>query len=316
MTTVAPTRPAPAFVTGLRDHGDRTALLRGTERLTYAELADRVDDAAVALAGPRRLVLTTASATVPALVAYLGALRAGHVVLLAPADDPVTVDSLRRSWDPDVVVDAAGAVVATRAGSRHDLHEDLGLLMATSGSTGSPRLVRLARASLDANAAAIADHLDIRPDDRAVTTLPLHYCYGLSIVHSNLLTGAALLLTDASVTDPGFWAQVREHRATSLHGVPHTFALFDRVGFAVMDLPSLRYVTQAGGRLAPERGAAVGACGSGAGLAAGGHVRADRGHRPDGLPPPGARPERTRRDRRRDPRRRAARRRAGRRRRR
>ena len=244
------TRPAPAFVAGLRHHGDRTAVVTGTGSLSYAELADRVDDAAVALGGGRKLVLVAASATVPALVSYLGALRGGHVVLLAPAGDPETVAGLIRDWSPDAVVGAGG--IDVRAAGRHELHEDLGLLLATSGSTGSPRLVRLARTSLDANAAAIADHLDIRPTDRAATTLPLHYCYGLSVVHANLLSGAALLLTDASVTDPGFWEQVREHRVTSLHGVPHTFALLERVGFAGMDLPHLRYVTQAGGRLTPE----------------------------------------------------------------
>ena len=253
MTTAAPTRPAPAFVTGLRHHGTRTALISGSEQLTYAELADRVDDAAAALAGPRRLVLVTASTTVAGLVGYLGALRAGHVALLAPAGDPATVASLRRTWDPDVVLGSDATVIAARTGSRHELHEDLALLMATSGSTGSPRLVRLARESLDANAAAIADSLDVRPTDRAVTTLPLHYCYGLSVVHSNLLAGAAVLLTDASVTDAGFWSTVREHRATSLHGVPHTFALLERVGLAEMDLPHLRYVTQAGGRLEPAQ---------------------------------------------------------------
>jgi acyl-CoA synthetase (AMP-forming)/AMP-acid ligase II len=261
MTTAAPTRPAPAFVTGLRHHGARTALISGPERLSYAELADRVDDAAAALAGTRRLVLVPASATVAGLVGYLGALAAGHVVLLAPAGDPDTVDSLRRSWDPDVVLGVDATVLEARDESRHELHPDLALLMATSGSTGSPRLVRLSRSSVEANAAAIADHLDIEPTDRAVTTLPLHYCYGLSIVHSNLLAGAAVLLTDASVTDPAFWVEIREHRATSLHGVPHTFALLDRVG-ATLDLPSLRYVTQAGGRLDPaqvRRWAALGA---------------------------------------------------------
>ena len=261
MTTAAPTRPAPAFVTGLRHHGARTALISGSEQLTHTELADRVDDAAAALGGPRRLVLVTASATVDALVGYLGALHAGHVVLLAPGD-PETVATLRRTWDPDVVLGADATVVAARAESRHELHEDLALLMATSGSTGSPRLVRLARSSLDANAAAIADSLDIRPTDRAATTLPWHYCYGLSMVHANLLAGAALVLTDASVTDAGFWALVREHRATSLHGVPHTFALLDRIGFEAMELPHLRYVTQAGGRLPPtqvRRWASVGA---------------------------------------------------------
>jgi acyl-CoA synthetase (AMP-forming)/AMP-acid ligase II len=261
MTTAAPTRTAPAFVTGLRDHGARTALISGSERLSYAELADRVDDAAAALTGARRLVLVPVSATVAGVVGYLGALAAGHVVLLAPAGDPDTVEGLRSRWDPDVVLGVDAAVLEARHDSHHELHPDLVLLMATSGSTGSPRLVRLARASVDANAAAIADSLAVEPTDRAVTTLPLHYCYGLSVVHSNLLAGAAVLLTDASVTDPRFWAQVREHRATSLHGVPHTFALLDRLGGAP-DLPSLRYVTQAGGRLDPaqvRRWAALGA---------------------------------------------------------
>lgn len=189
LSTPPGTRPAPAFVAGLRHHGDRTAVVTGTGSLTYAELADRVDDAAVALGGGRKLVLVAASATVPALVSYLGALRGGHVVLLAPAGDPETVAGLIRDWSPDAVVGAGG--IDVRAAGRHDLHEDLGLLLATSGSTGSPRLVRLARTSLDANAAAIADYLDIRPSDRAATTLPLHYCYGLSVVHANLPSGAA-----------------------------------------------------------------------------------------------------------------------------
>jgi acyl-CoA synthetase (AMP-forming)/AMP-acid ligase II len=254
MTTAAPPRPAPAFVTGLRHHGARTALIGDGERLTYAELADRVDDAAVALGGgDRRLVLLAASSTVPSLIAYLAALRCGHVVLLAPAGDPGTIDALRGAWHPDIVVGPDGDITTNPGGRRHELHDDLALLLATSGSTGSPRLVRLAGASLDANAAAIADYLDIRPTDRAVTTLPLHYCYGLSVVHSNLLAGAALVLTDASVTEPAFWDRVRAHRATSLHGVPHSFALLERTGFAEMDLPHLRYVTQAGGRLVPDR---------------------------------------------------------------
>ncbi|MBE7163013.1 MAG: AMP-binding protein, partial [Williamsia herbipolensis] len=88
MTTAVPTRSTPRFVAGLRTHGGRTALITADGALTYAELADRVDEAAAALAGPRKLVLVALAPTVDALVAYLGALRAGHVVLLAPAGDP------------------------------------------------------------------------------------------------------------------------------------------------------------------------------------------------------------------------------------
>ena len=86
-----------------------------------------------------------------------------------------------------------------------------------------------------------------------MTTLPLHYCYGLSVLHSHLERGAAVVLTDLSVVDPCFWAEFSERRATTLAGVPYTFDLLDRVGFAEMSLPSLRAVTQAGGRMAPEQ---------------------------------------------------------------
>jgi hypothetical protein len=73
------------------------------------------------------------------------------------------------------------------------------------------------------------------------------------VLHSHLQRGAGLLLTDLSVVDPCFWEQFRRAGATSFAGVPHTFDLLDRAGFAELDLPSLRTVTQAGGRLVPEK---------------------------------------------------------------
>jgi hypothetical protein len=124
--------------------------------------------------------------------------------------------------------------------------------MSTSGTTGSPKLVRLSHANLLANARSIADYLAIDDSDIAATTLPLHYCYGLSVAHSHLLRGATLLLTDRSVADPDFWESARSHGVTNFAGVPYTFELLDRVGFEDMDLPRLRQVTQAGGRMAPE----------------------------------------------------------------
>jgi acyl carrier protein len=79
------------------------------------------------------------------------------------------------------------------------------------------------------------------------------YCYGLSIINSHLQRGASLVLTDRSVVSGGFWDLFRRTQATSFATVPYTFDLLDRVGFADLSLPQLRYVTQAGGRLAPER---------------------------------------------------------------
>ena len=132
------------------------------------------------------------------------------------------------------------------------MHPDLALLLSTSGSTGSPKLVRISRRNLLANAGAIVDFLGLGENDRAITSLPLHYCYGLSVLHSHLLAGAGVVLTDASVVDPCFADALRDHRVTNLAGVPHTFEMLERAGTDRVRVPSLRLLTQAGGRMAPD----------------------------------------------------------------
>ncbi|MFJ3934144.1 non-ribosomal peptide synthetase [Streptomyces sp. NPDC090029] len=237
-------------------HGDRTALLTPDGGTTYRELAARVADTARRLGPERRLVLLPGANTPEALVVHLAALSAGHPVLLVPGDHPEALRSLTEAYDPDVVVRPAApgepwVLDERRTASTHDLHPDLALLLSTSGSTGSPKLVRLSYDNLQANAESIAAYLGIRETDRAATTLPMHYCYGLSVLHSHLLRGAGLILTGLSVADACFWELFRTARGTAFAGVPYTFDLLDRVGFDAMDLPHLRYVTQAGGRLAP-----------------------------------------------------------------
>lgn len=229
---------------------DRLAVATADETLTYTELARRTAAVADALGSERKLVMLEVRNTVPALVAYLGVLAGGHVAL--PVSAGGTHRELLETYDPDVVIDAEATIRRRRRHSRHRLHPDLALLLSTSGSTGSPKLVRLSAANLTANAEAIADYLGITENDRAATTLPMSYCYGLSVIHSHLRQGAALIVTEQSVTDDGFWNLVSDHRATSFAGVPYTFELLDRVGFAAMDLPHLRYLTQAGGRMHPD----------------------------------------------------------------
>jgi acyl-CoA synthetase (AMP-forming)/AMP-acid ligase II/acyl carrier protein len=245
----SPEVTAPPRVLDLRGHGDRVALHTADGRLTYAALADRVDDVARRLGPTRRLVLVEGRNTVESLTAYLAALTHGHVVLLAPAGEPSR--RLAEAWDPDVV--AGETIRERREGTAHDLHPDLALLLSTSGSTGSPKLVRLSHDNVHSNAASIASYLGLTPDDRAITSLPIHYCYGLSVVHSHLLVGAGVVLTDLSVVDECFWRLAEDTRATSFAAVPYTFEQLERSGFAGRRLPALRYVTQAGGRMPPAR---------------------------------------------------------------
>lgn len=236
---------------GIERFGNATAIVTGGGTvISYRELAQRVRDTADRFGDGRKLVMIHCANELEPLVAYLAAVSAGMPALLVADGDR----RLERAYDPDVVVlrDGDGwAVEARREHSAHELHPDLTLLLSTSGSTGSPKLVRLSAENLASNAEAIARYLRIDGHDRSATTLPMQYCYGLSVVNSHLARGAALLLTDLSVVNECFWRFFREHGGTNFAGVPFTFELLDRTDFAQMSLPSLRFVTQAGGRLEP-----------------------------------------------------------------
>lgn len=216
------------------------ALIDGDTVVTYGELRDLVTAERERL-GARHLVALEARPTIGFVVAYLAALADGHPVLLLAGGDLARHGHL---------------VAEYRPGTGDDLHPDLALLLSTSGSTGSPKLVRLSRTNVLANARSIADYLALRSTDVAITALPLHYCYGLSVLHSHLLVGATVALTDLSVADACFWELAERTAVTGLAGVPHTYALLDAIDFGRDVLPrlrSLRYLTQAGGRMAPDR---------------------------------------------------------------
>jgi acyl-CoA synthetase (AMP-forming)/AMP-acid ligase II len=225
----------------LARHGDRPALVDDAGVTSYAALAGLV-----AAAAERHLARAAEPLVLPVrpcredVVTYLACLAAGRPVLLT---------------DPDGATDELEARFGPRVGAPAP-HPDLALLLSTSGSTGSPRLVRLGARAVDANAAAIAEYLGLRHDDVGITALPLHYCYGLSVLHSHLAVGAAVVLTRTKVVDPCFWAAVDAHGVTSLAGVPHSFEMLEASGRAEALArgahPSLRLLTQAGGRMAPE----------------------------------------------------------------
>ncbi|GAB3265949.1 AMP-binding protein [Alteromonas gracilis] len=225
----------------------RPALRTPDATLTYADLAARVDEFARRhLTGARRLTLVELDRSVEGVTAYLAALVHDHPVLVAA---PGTAATFAR-FSPAVVVDERG--ISQRRGAT-ELHPHLALLLATSGSSGRPKLVRLGAEGVAANAAAIAEVLGLTTDDVGATTLPLHYTYGLSVLHSHLAVGASVLLTDRSVIEPEFWTEARAASVTSLAGVPHTHDLLERTGFTRALLPSLRLLTQAGGAMPPER---------------------------------------------------------------
>jgi acyl-coenzyme A synthetase/AMP-(fatty) acid ligase len=144
------------------------------------------------------------------------------------------------------------SLLKTPYNNEYSLYKHLALLLTTSGSTGSPKLVRLSYENIESNTSSIARYLKLSETQRPITTLPMSYTYGLSIINSHLYTGAAVILTDKTLMQKAFWQQLKKFKATSFGGVPYTYEMLDKLRFFRMDLPALQTMTQAGAKLSPE----------------------------------------------------------------
>jgi acyl-CoA synthetase (AMP-forming)/AMP-acid ligase II len=112
--------------------------------------------------------------------------------------------------------------------------------------------VRLSLDNVRANALSIAEALGIEPHHRAAANLPVHYSYGLSVINSHLARGASVVLTGESFVSPAFWNLLREQACESIAGVPYSYQMLDRLKLDHLNVPGIRTLTQAGGKLGPE----------------------------------------------------------------
>ena len=223
-----------------------------TEHGRLAELGSQL---VAPLGSDRKLVAIECSNNLLPIAAFVGCLRAGHVVLLTKEGDRHKDDRIIRRFAPHFIFEQNAGDWRFESLSTVPiaLHPELAVLLSSSGSTGDPKLIRLSHANLLSNAHAIAEYLELDSGERAITTLPFHYSYGLSVINSHLMIGAAVVLDDGSVTDSAFWERFEANGATSFAGVPHSFDLLERTPFMTAPPASLRYFTVAGGKLAPDK---------------------------------------------------------------
>lgn len=160
-------------------------------------------------------------------------------------------ESMISEWDGEVVFKAYGYALMKTGLVAPLLSENLSLLLPTSGSTGSPKLVRHSYNNILANARNVGKVFEINSDDRALAMLPMYYTMGLSVITSYFYGGATVLLFNGSLTDAVFWKFLKEQKATILTGVPYTFEILSKLRFTRMELPDLKIITQGGGKLSP-----------------------------------------------------------------
>lgn len=129
------------------------------------------------------------------------------------------------------------------------LHSELKLMLSTSGTTGSPKFVKLSEANLVENALSILDYLPIKITDSTPLNLPVYYSYGLSVLTSNAIAGGKMICSNKDILQKEFWQEMEKFGYTSLSGVPYFYEMLNRLGFTKKQYPPLRYLTQAGGKL-------------------------------------------------------------------
>lgn len=256
------------FFDDLDTFSDNLAAKDAYNELTYAQLASKCRQFQALLSegeGEGKRVLSKSlfilkcANNIGSLIAYLGLLRAGHSIILM--DQDVSDANLQHN----IKLFAARASIEIRdsiepvviynlsAIESSEIDPSLALLLSTSGSTGSAKHVALSYQNLHANAASICQYLPIQQNDRTLCSLPMFYSYGLSVINSHLFSGACCVLSDFSPVNRGFWQLLEGANITSIAGVPYTYEMLLRLRFTSKKLPSLRYFTQAGGKLAPER---------------------------------------------------------------
>ena len=248
---------------------DKTAVVCDDDRtFSYDELEQKGKALAKAV-GNRCLVFNLCSNTFGSLLGYTAFLN--HRIVPLMLDEHLDSELLNRFiteyrpdylWVPEqktpdfdgqtVYADGDYALIKRKDEHVFPLYEELALLLTTSGSTGSPKFVRQSYKNIAANTASIVEYLKLDSTERPITTLPMNYTYGLSIVNTHLAVGAAILMTRKTLMQREFWTFFTEQRATSFGGVPYTYEMLDKLMFFRRKLPSLRTMTQAGGKILPE----------------------------------------------------------------
>ena len=232
------------------------ALVTRDVSLTYSDLNHMVNEYAAHLAEfdlKNQVAFLPMKMNIFSVVRYLACLRESIVPLLLPSDlDESLMQNLYEVYKPALSFGLDGLYDTELHSMRAPnvaLPKNLAILLNTSGSTGSAKLVKLSHYNLHQNAKAICDYLKIDSRDKAHCSLPLSYSYGLSVLNTHLQAGACVYLSDLTPFSENYYDELIGENITSMSGVPFFYQMLFRTGFFEKDIPSLKVMTQAGGKL-------------------------------------------------------------------
>jgi acyl-coenzyme A synthetase/AMP-(fatty) acid ligase len=235
------------------------ALISDTRELTYQDIESeflKIKD----IIDNRCLVFLVCTNSIESIISYISILKSGSVCMLV---SDIELENLIDKYQPKFIFCPKESnfkgkitkeiydykIIRTNYDSSYEINDQLAILLTTSGSTGSPKFVKISYDNLISNTNSIISYLNMDSSHRAITTMPMNYTYGLSIINTHLSKGASLVITDASLMNRNFWNLLKEKKVTNFGGVPYIYEILKKLRFEQMELPHLKYMTQAGGKL-------------------------------------------------------------------
>ena len=233
-------------------------------QLTYGEIVSLRATLSKTLPG-RELVFCLCENRVGALAGFLSLYDCKDVCLLLSAKiDKDLLDTLYETYKPSYfwmpesmignygfkeVYGFKGYALCKTGNKAPELHPELSMLMTTSGTTGSPKLVRHKYGNIESNAKNVAQVFGWSPEERGIIDLPMQYTMGLNVICSHLYAGATVLLIEVNLMSPKYWDFIKEQKGSNFTGVPFSYEILNRLRFGRMDLPYLTTMAEGGGKL-------------------------------------------------------------------
>lgn len=246
-------------------------ITENNERISYKSLKKQIEEFNRNILSERSLVIIMASNTLGSIVGYISCLNYKNVPIMLRcnldaeqlekymSDYNVNYVWLPEKWLQNYdntlrekckeIYSKHGYVLLMVSEKKVKLNSELALLLTISGTMENRKLVRLSYTNIASNTKSICKYLEIKESDRAVTSLPMSYTYGLSVINTYLYKRATILLTDMHIYSKEFWEYFKRNRGTSFSGVPYMYEMLIKLGILRSNIKTMEIMTVAGGKL-------------------------------------------------------------------
>ena len=256
----------------LAKHSSRVAFVDEKKNYTYSQILFLSNKIKKKLSKKKNLTFILCQNSIGSILAYISSVLNKDVPLFI--DSEITKDHLsglierykpKFIWVPNknkflprlkkykkIFTLLKYQLYKSKKNTNYKIDKNLCALASTSGSTGNPKYVRQTYKNIKSNIKSIVNYLKINNKSVTITTLPMSYTFGQSIINTHLVMGGKIILNNHSILQKNFWELLRQNKISYLYGIPYTFELLDKLEFFKKKKDFLKCIAQAGGKLSNE----------------------------------------------------------------